>query len=108
MTLRALPVKEISLEEMPFYFRRRNTWNVYIKCGNVKRGGNEPYSYPEEKQCAGHVCRVLCPRKTYYEALVIRDDGTVWKINLSAFQEVYRITIKGERDALLELLNESV
>ena len=42
MKLSELSVEEISLENMPFYFRRSNTGNTYIMCGPVKRGGNEP------------------------------------------------------------------
>lgn len=96
MKLSALPIKEITLEEMLFYFRRANTGNTYIKCEEVKRGGNEPCCYSEEKQCAGHVCRVLRPDNTYDEALVIRDDGTVWKIWLSNFVEVHLLKVQGD------------
>lgn len=93
MKLNELSVKEISLENMPFYFRRKNTGNTYIICGTVKRGGNEPYCYAQEKQCAGHVCRVLCPEKAFDHITVIRDDGTVWSIWLSNFQEVHLLKI---------------
>ncbi len=93
MKLSELPIKEICLENMPFYFRRPNTGNTHIICGPVKRGGNEPYCYAQEKQCADHVCRVLCPDKTFDKALVIRDDGTVWSIWLSNFEEVHLLKI---------------
>lgn len=93
MKLSELLVEEISLKDMPFYFQRKNTGNTYIKCGEVKRGGNEPYCYAQEKQCSGHVCRVLTPEKTFDEALVIRDDGTAWKIWLSNFKEICLLKI---------------
>lgn len=95
MKLSELPVEEISLAEMPFYFRRRNTGNTYIRCGRVKVGGNEPYCYPQEKQCAGHVCRVLCPEKAFDHVTAIRDDGTVWDFWLSNFEEVHLLKIGG-------------
>ena len=93
MKLSELPINEIRLEDMPFYFRRPNTGSTYIMCGPVKRGGNEPYCYAQEKQCSGHVCRVLYPDKTFDKALVIRDDGTVWSVWLSTFQEVHLLKI---------------
>jgi len=96
MKLSKLPFKEISLEDMPFYFRRSNTGTPYIIWGPVRRGGNEPYCYAQEKQCAGHVCRVLSPEKTFDKALVIRDDGTVWSIWLSSFQEVCLLKIRDD------------
>lgn len=96
MKLSELQVKEINLEDMPYYFRRSNTGNTYIMCGTVKRGGNEPYCYTQEKQCAGHVCRVLCPTKAFDYITVIRDDGTVWSVWLSNFQELYLLKIRDD------------
>lgn len=96
MKLSELQVKEINLADMPFYFRRSNTGNTYIMCGPVKHGGNEPYCYAQEKQCTGHVCRVLCLKKTFDKALVIRNDGTVWDIWLSNFQEVHLLKIRDD------------
>lgn len=96
MKLNELQVKEINLTDMPFYFRRSNTGNTYIMCGSVKIGGNEPYCYTQEKQCAGHICRVLCPAKTFDKSLVIRDDETVWDIWLSNFQEVHLLKIRDD------------
>lgn len=95
MVYQSLPVKDMSYKDIPFYHRdlaRRGSAS-FILCGDVKRGGNEPYCFVEEHQCSGHYCRVLSPDKTYEEALVIRDDGTVWKINLSCFVDVCRINI---------------
>lgn len=99
MTYNELPVEDIKLEDIPLYHKdvARMGSSSLIKCGDVKRGGNEPYCYVEEKQCAGHICRVLSPDKTYQSALVIRDDGTVWKIDFSCFEEVYRINITDRR-----------
>lgn len=74
-------------EDMPFYHRQgAENGNTYVSFGKVKMGGNEPYCYTEEKQCAGRICRVLTPEKVMDKALVIRDDGTVWKIQLSNFE----------------------
>lgn len=98
MILYELPVEEITLAELPYYWRVGSMFpegNTYIRCGEVKPGGNEPYCFPAEKQCASHICRVLRPEKTFERALVIRDDGTVWQIWLSAFQEVGLIKIGG-------------
>lgn len=97
MKLNELPIEEITMEELPSYWRigsRFPKGNTYIRCGNVRKGGNEPYCYPEEKRCAGHICRVLRPEKTYDKALVIRDDGTVWTIWLPAFEKVKLLKIK--------------
>lgn len=66
---------------------------TYVRLGEVIRSVN-PYFGTEEKQCSGHICRVLCPNKTYDEALVIRDDGTVWKIWLSNFQNWNLIAVQ--------------
>lgn len=99
MILYELPTEEITFAELPGYWRigsRFPRGNTYIKCGEVKRGGNEPYCYPEEKQCAGHVCRVLRPERTFGRATVIRDDGTVWQIQLSAFKDVRLLKIGGK------------
>lgn len=91
MKLSELPVERIPLAELPSYWRIGSHFpkgNTYIRCGEAKRGGNEPYCYPEEKQCAGHICQVLRPQKVFDTALVIRDDGTVWNLWLPAFKEI--------------------
>ncbi len=98
MILNELPIEEITLAELPSYWRvgsRYPQGNTYIRCGEVKRGGNEPYCFPKEKQCAGRICRVLRPEKTFEQATVIRDDGTVWRIWLPAFKNVSRLEIGG-------------
>lgn len=90
-----LPVEQITVAEMPFYHQTgAQNGCAYIRCGAVKKGGNEPYCFTEEKQCAGHICRVLSPGKVTDSCLVIRDDGTVWKIRLSNFQEIVRLDIQ--------------
>ena len=94
MTFQQLPVKKIPLAELPSYWRVGSKFPrgmAYIECGQVRKGGNEPYCYTEEKQCAGHICRVLTPEKVYENAVVIRDDGTVWKLWLPAFLELSRL-----------------
>lgn len=96
MILSELPIEEITLAELPGYWRIGSKYpcgNTYIRCGKVKPGGNEPYCFTEEKQYAGHICRVLYPDNTFDNALVIRDDGTVWKIWLLAFQNVHLLRI---------------
>lgn len=94
MKFAELPVEKMPLEEMPFYHKiGAKNGCTYIKCGKVKRGGNEPYCYTEEKQCAGHICRVLCPEKVIDKCTVIRDDGTVWTCYLSVFETVCRLKI---------------
>lgn len=97
MVLNELPIEEISLSGMPFYHRHGATHgNTYIRCGQVRRGGNEPYCFTEEKQCANHICRVLCPGKVFENATVIRDDGTVWQIWFSAFIDVRLLKVRKE------------
>ncbi len=93
-----LPVKKIKYTDVPFYHRHASRHsNALIELGPVKVGGNEPYCYTEEKQCQNHICRVLGnTEKIYDSALVVRDDGTVWKIWLSNFQEAYRLEIEVE------------
>lgn len=90
--------ESINWSAMPLYFRSSSpkSYNgcTYIKCGEVKRGGNEPYCFTEEKRCAGHICRILCPEKTMDKALVIRDDGTMWSIWLSNFKELILLEVK--------------
>lgn len=95
MIFSALPIEDVKLADIPFYHKdaARMGSTALIRCGAVKRGGNEPYCYTEEKQCAGHVCRVLAPDSVISTALVIRDDGTVWKIDLRNFEEATRINV---------------
>ena len=57
-----------------------------FKCGPVKKGGNEPYCYTQEKQCAGHICRRV--GKGDDTIHVVRDDGTCWTISLSNFETI--------------------
>ena len=97
ITLRDLPIEKLPLSKLPFYHRHdvHNPLKCksFIRLGDVKRGGNEPYCFTEEKQCAGRVCRVLAPKDYQEDLLVIRDDGTVWKIWLGAFTEAARLEI---------------
>ena len=97
MTFGELPHGSISADEVPFCHRNGLFGTVksesLIYCGTVKPGGNEPYCYTEEKQCAGHICRVLCPKDRSDHAVVVREDGTVWKICFSSFAEICRLDI---------------
>lgn len=98
-TFAELPHKEIKLDALPYSYRvglrfPKQCKNL-VELGEVKRGGNEPYCYTEEKKCAGHICRVLGNIDTKLdEATVVREDGTVWHITLDAFMEAYRIDVK--------------
>lgn len=88
-------ITNIKISEIPFYHRSgAKNRNTYIRLGDYIPGGNEPYCFPEEKQCANHICRVLCPTNTILDALVIRDDGTVWKIYLKQFKTVELLNIQ--------------
>lgn len=99
-----MSVVEMCVCEMPFYFRSLwATYNTYVKFGAVKHSSN-PYFAPEEKQCAEHICRILCPEKTIDKALVIRDDGTVWSVYLSNFQAVTQIKVVKDLDECEVLL----
>lgn len=90
-----LPIEKITLDKMPFYHQNgaKNGYCSYIRCGDVKRGGNEPYCNTQEKQCAGHICRIICPETVIDRCTLIRDDGTVWTCYLSAFENVCKLEI---------------
>lgn len=105
ITLQTLPIEQIKLNEMPFYHRHgAANGSTYIRCGAVKRGGNEPYCYTEEKQCAGHICRILSLGQTVGSSLVIRDDGTWWRICFNNFLEIVRLEIiKEDGDCIQEV-----
>ena len=88
MKLSELKKEPFKWEDMYSYFRLGNSrYCTFIKLSSVKECSN-PYAYIEEEPCQNHICRVLSPEKTYNEALVIRDDGTVWKIRLDCFKDV--------------------
>ncbi len=95
MNFANLPVARIALNDMPFYHQSgaRNGC-TYIYCGEVKPSGNGRNAYVEERQCSGHICRVLRPEKVVDLCTVIRDDGTVWQIYLSSFLSVTRLTVE--------------
>ena len=77
---------KIKLCDMPFYHRNgAENRKTYIQLGKVKKGGNEPYCFTQEKQCERHICRVLVPEKVIDKAGVILEDGTYWIIYLSNF-----------------------
>ena len=64
--------------------------STFIRCGKLKPKGNI-YAWPEEEQCSGHICRKIVDG--VYFVHVIRDDGTVWKIDLRAFETVTPIKV---------------
>lgn len=97
MKLSDLPIKSIQLSDMPFYHKSgAMNGNTYVQFKEVKIGGNEPYCYVQEKACQNHICRVLRPKTVYDKCTVIRDDGTVWTVHLSNFQEAYLLQINTE------------
>lgn len=57
----------------------------FFRCGKLKPKGN-PYAWAQEEACSGHICRKI--GKGIYDLHVIRDDGTVWNIDLNAFETI--------------------
>lgn len=103
VTLMTIPEEIVKVNTMPNYFRHRGLpesiyYGVYLRLGEVKKGGNEPYCYTEEKQCAGHIVRVLAPSQFITRGMVERDDGTLWVICLEPFNEVYRVYVEKEKE----------
>lgn len=93
ITLYELKTIDINIENIPFYHKQgAKNGNTYVKFGDVKNSNN-PYAYTEEKRVANKICRVLCPNKTLDNALVISDDGTVWKVWFSNFKYVKKINV---------------
>jgi len=87
----------MKIDELPFYHKAAaQNGATLILPGEVVKIGNTK-AYVEENQCSGRICRVLCPDKTFTSALVIRDDGTVWKIQLNLFESWQEIEISRTR-----------
>lgn len=88
-----LQTEAVKLENIPFRFRTSaQNGGIFIRCGKVRRGGNEPYCYTKEKCCAGHICRVFGkPHEGKY--CVDRDDGTAWSIDLAVFEDIARLIV---------------
>lgn len=57
----------------------------FYKLGDVLESSN-PYAYAEEKCCSGHIVRKVGVGISLIN--VIRDDSTVWAINLECFKSV--------------------
>lgn len=70
-------------------------FNTYAHFGDIIPSEN-PYFAPEERQVSKHFCKILAPESVADEALVIRDDGTVWKIRMRNFQKIEILNIKME------------
>ena len=88
------PVEKATLDDFPFYHRNGACkGSTYVRFGEVKRGGNEPYCYAQEKQCAGHICRVLSPGCAIDSACVVRDDGTIWTVWFPAFKDIHLLEL---------------
>ena len=86
---------EMSLEEIPIFHRKSaQIGKTLIILGNLKKSNAD---FLQEKECAGHICRVISPEKTFDEATVIREDGLVFTICLKAFESVKEIKIKNRR-----------
>jgi hypothetical protein len=92
-----LPLEQMTFEDLPKYHRMSIRYpneypkgpSSYIRFGEVKRGGNEPYCYTAEKQVAGHICRILARDLSMVlsKMNVVRDDGTVWIVNIDNFKD---------------------
>ena len=86
---------EMTLEQIPLYHKRAaQNGKALIILGDVKKSNAD---FLQEKECAGHICRVIAPEKTFDEATVIREDGLVFTICLKAFESVKEIKIKDRR-----------
>lgn len=84
--MEAKSVVKMEVKDLPYYHRvGALRGNTYIKLGELKKSGNGNNAYVEERQCEGHICRVLSPETAVNGAMVVREDGTVWKIYLSNF-----------------------
>lgn len=91
-----LPLEQMAFEDLPNYHRYAASQSLrfkkglspFIRFGEVKRGGNEPYCYTAEKQVAGHICRILARDLSMVlsKMNVVRDDGTVWIVNIDNFK----------------------
>lgn len=86
---------DFSFDDLPPYFRivepKSNRhpafFNTYAYFGDIIPLKN-PYFAPEERQVSKHICRILAPETVVDEVLVIRDDGTVWKIRMRNFRRI--------------------
>lgn len=94
---------DFPFDDLPPYFRlvepKSNRhpvfFNTYAYFGDIISSSN-PYFAPEERQISKHICRILAPESVVDKALVIRDDGTVWKIRMRNFQKIEILDIKME------------
>lgn len=86
---------EMSMEEIPLFHKRAaQAGKTLIVLENMKKSNAD---FLQEKECAGHICRVISPEKTFDKATVIREDGLVFTICLKAFESVKEIKIKDRR-----------
>lgn len=51
---------------------------MYIKCGDAISE-----NCIEECNCASRIYKVLAPSHVIYKAILIRDDDTIWTVNLN-------------------------
>ena len=71
--------------EIPLRFKGCN--NLILPSG-IKYCNNPNFAV-QERQCDGHVCRVLTKCSLNYGAVMVeRDDGTVWEVNFENFDRV--------------------
>lgn len=84
----------VTSSTLPF---NRHSTAEFFRCGNLKPKGNI-YAWGQEEACAGHICRMV--GQGVYEVHCIRDDGTVWTINLDAFETItpLDVWIKEDKD----------
>ena len=86
---------DFPFDDLPPYFRfvepKSNRhpafFNTYAYFGDIIPSEN-PYFAPEERRVSKHICGILAPGSVVDEALVIRDNGTVWKIRMRNFRRI--------------------
>ena len=84
----------IKYNDLPIRFRTfaaRYGNDSLVLLGKVLEKGNYR-SYVEEANCSGRICRILNQRGIH-STLVIRDDGTLWEINLKLFETWQNVKI---------------
>lgn len=71
--------------EIPLRFKRCNS--LILPTGI--KDFNNPNFAVQERQCNGHVCRILTKCILNYGTVMVeRDDGTIWEIKFENFDKV--------------------
>lgn len=79
------PLEYLRFQSGSFIPFSRHSNSEFFRCGDLKPKGNI-YAWGQEEQCAGHICRKV--GNGIYTVDCIRDDGTVWTIQLDAFETI--------------------